>query len=389
MTLTELTTPLTAEEVKTAIYEAVEARGTATTTWKPGAVVRTIIAGVAIVIAAFSELVALIAKLGFLELSEGDWLTLVAKHVYGVERDQGTFATGTVSLTNTGGGVFTGDPGDLVVLNPSSGKSYRNTEPFALGALATILVPIQAIELGSASTSGHGTITDFETPLLGVSVTNIGAVVGTDPEEDAALRARCRAKTGALSPNGPRDAYAYVATSAKRASGESIGVERVRTVPDGVGGVDVYVATANGTITGTNDNPATDLGAVAKAIHEQVEPLAITPDVQAATPLTIAVTYELWVRDTSSLSDPEIDDLVEERLAEHLRSIPIGGQVIPGQPGRVYVSGLAAVIGASLPGREVRVSVTLPAADVAVTLSQAPILGLVTGTIHQVAGDLL
>ena len=60
--LAELTTPLTADEVEAALYAALAARGAKTTAWKPGAVVRTIIAGVAIVLAAFSSLVAAIVS---------------------------------------------------------------------------------------------------------------------------------------------------------------------------------------------------------------------------------------------------------------------------------------------------------------------------------------
>ena len=77
--LDDLTTPLTVDECKAAIYATIEARGTSTTAWEPGAVARTIIAGVSIVLAAMSVLIALIAKSGFLSLSEGDWLTVVAR----------------------------------------------------------------------------------------------------------------------------------------------------------------------------------------------------------------------------------------------------------------------------------------------------------------------
>ncbi len=388
-TLSELTTPLTSDAIKTAIYQAMTARGLVTTSWKPGAVVRTIVAAVAIVIAAFSKLVALIASNGFLELAEDAWLEIKAREDYGVEKDAGSFATGYVTLSNAGGGVYSGDPDDLLFTNPTTGKSYRNTAAYSIGALQTgVIVPIRAVELGAASTSAAGTITQMETPLLGVTCTNAAAVVGTDPETDAALRARAREKTGALSPNGPVDAYAYFAKSATRADGSSVGVTRVNAIPDGFGGVAVFVATATGTITGTANDPNTDLGAVSDAIWKNVAPLAVTPAVQAATAKTIAVTYELWVREAASLTAAQIEALVGTAIATHLASVPIGGDVIPSQVGRVYVSAIRTAIGAVLPaGTLIRVDVTLPAADVDCIASDAPIAGTITATaVHLVSG---
>ena len=90
LSLDTLTTPLTVAEIKAAIYDTIASEGVATTGWKPGAVVRTVIAGVAIVLAAMSSLIALVAKSGFLELSEGDWLTIVAEKIYGTTRSDGT-----------------------------------------------------------------------------------------------------------------------------------------------------------------------------------------------------------------------------------------------------------------------------------------------------------
>lgn len=384
MTLDELTTPWTRAEVEAKIYAALATRGVSTTGWKPGAVVRTIIVGVAIVLSGFSQLQALIAKSGFLELSEGDWLTLVARYVYGVERDEGSFATGTITLNNAGGNVYAGDPDDLV-FSTVDGRTYRNTAAFAIGAFATgVVVPIQAVELGSAGTASAGTITQIETALLGVSCTNAASVVGTDAELDPALRTRCNEKTGTLSPNGARDAYSFVARSTKRANGESIGVTRVRTVADGYGGVTVYVATATGAV------ESADVALLQVAIDTQVVPLGVTATVVSAAAKMIAPTYELWVRDTSGKSDSEIGDAVAAKLTAFMSTQPIGGHVIPPAAGKVYVSALETVIGATLPDAIIKVQVTLPAADVDIAINEAPVLGAPTVTdIHQVAGGII
>ncbi|MBZ0121787.1 MAG: baseplate J/gp47 family protein [Sandaracinaceae bacterium] len=381
-TLEQLTQPLTVDEVKAGLYAGLAAQGLSTTSWKPGAVVRTLIAATSVVISSLSQLQVAITRSGFLELSEGDWLTLTARHVYDVERLSGTFATGHIQLDNSAGGVFSLGVGDLVVYSPVKKKEYRNTEAFTLGALETgKLVAIQAVELGSGSTATPNTITGFRTPLAGVTCTNPSALVGKEPESDVYLRERCRAKTGAVSPNGPRDAYHYVARSALRPDGTPIGVTRVKTKADGNGNVDVYLADEDGPI------EAGDVTIIADALRAGVVPLCVTANVQSAVAKVISVTYELWIRDTTGLSDAEIDAEVKTKLTAFLASQPIGGyRKLVGQPGRVNVDALEAVIGNTFPDELVDVVVSDPAADVDLAINEAPVMGSTSYTIHQVAG---
>lgn len=377
-TLAELTTPMTVAEARTAIYDSLAAQGVNVTLWKAGAPTRTLVAGLAILLAALSALQAQLARSGFLAYSAGSWLTLVAELVYGVERDPGGFATGILTIDNAGGGVYVLAVGDLVVSNGS--KTYKNTEAVTVNALAVnVEVDIQATELGTDSSAGAATITTLVTPYPGLSVTNDAALVGYDEETDATLRARCAAKLGSLSPNGPKDAYNYVLTTTTRADETSIGVNRVRAIADGLGGIDVYVATPSGAVSGDVDDPETDLGVLSDAMHELAEPLAITSRLRTASLLTIAVTYALTVRDTVGKTNDEIAEAVEEALETYLAAAPIGGF-----SGFVHIEAIRAVI-ASAVGVEYLITydVTLPAADVAVTSTQAPAVGVVTGTITQ------
>lgn len=382
-TLEELITPMTVDEAKTAIYDALAARGVTTTGWKPGAVARTIIGALAIILSAFSELQASLARSGFLDLAEGAWLTLLARYVYDVERDTGSFATGTVTLTNTTGSIYSGDPGDLVFLNSTTGKTYRNTKAYSLGSMGMVTVDVEAIEIGTASYAAAGEIDALVTTLNGVEVENASALVGADEETDALLRLRCRESLGRLSPNGPKDAYAYFARSTTNSAGASIGVTRVREVPDGFGGVTVYVATASGGVTGDADDPDTDLGAIQEAFDENVEPIGITATATSATTLTVAVTYELWVRDTIGMSESEITTAVGASLTSAISDAPIGGERLDPEDsaGFVFVDTLEAAIDDALPaGSIIKRTITLPAADVAVTAGQAPVVGTITPT---------
>lgn len=385
MTLDELLAPATRAELETSLYAAIEARGVKTTAWKPGSVARAIVTALALVLASLSVLITGIAKSAFLDYAEGDWLTWVARYVYGVERISATFATGTLTLTNSLGNLYTLGVGDLVALNPTTGATYRSTAAVTINPLSTTTVAVQCEQAGAIGTSAPGDISQLATTLTGVAVTNATALVAYDTEEDPDLRTRCREVTGPLSPNGPKDAYAYVAKSARRPDGSAIGVTRVRCIPDGVGGVDVYVATATGGVSGTEGNPATDLGIIAAAIWQQCEPLCVTARLHSAGSTSIAITYELWLDAVTGRTDAQVAADVLAALTKYLATVPIGGEVLTPPTGYVYRLAIAAVIGSAIPGvRVLNVTLTTPAGNTAIGATNAPVLGAVTATVHQV-----
>ncbi len=386
-TLEELTAPLTKDDIESAIYAAIEARGVATTSWKPGAVVRTIIAGTSIVLAAFSTLQARLAESGFLELAEGDWLDSVAKFVYGVTRDTGSFASGNVTFSNSGAGVFAPAIGDVIVSNSTTGKTYTNTAAFTLAAFEVgVIVPMQAVEIGADSTSPTGFIDTLVTALSGVTVTNASALVGTDADTDPELREKCLAKTGTLSPNGPADAYRFVAFAATKDDGTPTGVTRLTTVPDGEGNVVVYVADGDGTLTGSIGDTTTDLGAVDEAIQTQCVPLAVTATTTAATPLSNDVTYEVWVDGTIGLTGSELSAKIATALTNFHASHPIGGAKKVAGAGFIFKQAIEAVIAEAVgSGSLIDKSITTPAADVPVAPTEAPVVGTITPTINIVS----
>jgi hypothetical protein len=381
--LADLTTPVTKDQVLTSLYSGLNTVGVDTTSWKAGSPVRTLLTLTAIFLSAFSELMAAIAKSGFLELSSGQWLTLVARYVYGEERMTATFAAGEITLTNTGGGAYAGDAGDLVFSNPDTGKTYRNTEAYVLDPLGTTTVGIVADEAGSDSTSGATTISELVTTLLGVTCSNAAAVVGQDEETDPLLRTRCYEKLGALSPNGPWDAYSYAARTATRQDGSAIGVTRVRVTRDGYGNVNTYVATASGAVSGTEGDPTTDLGAVASAIDQNSVPLAVTSNVASAAPVTVGVLYAIQMYNNSGLTETQVKDMIAARLATFMSTQPIGGNR-PAGTGYVYQDAIRTVIGATLP-QIFHAVVALPAGDTVIAINEVPVLGTVIGGVAMVA----
>jgi uncharacterized phage protein gp47/JayE len=267
----------------------------------------------------------------------------------------------------------------LILTNPATGRSYRNTAGFTLNALTSITVPIAAVEVGSASNAGAGTITELATLLLGVTSSNAIAVVGLDEESDAALRSRCSEKLGALSPFGPWDAYASAARNARRADGSTLGITRFRILKDGYGNVTTYLATASGPV------PSPDLDIADEAIQQYAAPVAVTAIVLSATSHPIAVTYETWMYNTSGKTVAQVQALIATRLGTFFSGQPIGGHVIDGDPGLVFVEAIRAVIHATLP-EIFHVEVTAPAGDVTLTVDEVPTYAAPVCTgIHQEA----
>lgn len=383
--LDDLTRPMTRQECQEAIYSALAAAGTNTTAWKPGAVVRTMIVAVSAVMAAFTTLTAAIAKSGFLELAAGDWLAIVAHYVYGVDKQTATFAKGTVVLTNEAGGVFPIGPNDLIVSSPTTGKAYRNLEAFTLGALETKSIAVVAVEVGKDSDAAAFTITAFGTPLLNVLVTNPSPLEARNDDSDGELRARCYERLGALSPNGPWDAYSYVCKSALREDGSPIGVTRVRLLKDGYGGLRIYVATATGGIA------SGDVAILQREVDQKATTQCVNALVISATPRFIDITHETWIYNTSALTSVQLEDAVYKRLRAYVQAQPLGGNILtPTVPptGRIYADAIrttiGAAIGTALPGLIVHTDLSLPAGDLILAVNEVPVIGNVLSNLHSV-----
>ena len=377
----DLLKPLTAAQVKASLYTLLAALGLPVTSWKEGAVVRTIIAVVSVVFGGFTELMVLVARSGFLDLAAGGWLTLLAEQVYDVARILATAATGQVTATNAGGGLYTFEPGELVVTAPGTKRTYQNVVAVTLTPMSAVTFDVIAQELGTASNAAPGTVTGLATAVPKVTVTNAGSILGSDEEKDLALRQRCRDKLGALSPNGPKAAYEYWAKSATRLDGTYIGANRVWVSPSGVP-VEVIVAGPAGAISGDPTDPATDLGAIAVAIEQRVVPNGVTYTLASATEHAMAVACDIWIDKASGLTSGEITTAATAALDDFLGASPIGG-VDLGGGGFVFVNAIIAAIAAIAPSKVLKVGVNSPAADEAIGAGEVPVLsGAPAFTVH-------
>jgi uncharacterized phage protein gp47/JayE len=357
--------------------------GLPVTTWHAGDPTRSYYYFLAETLALVEVKVVKYVKGGFLTHATGDTLQLVAKECFDVDYVEETFATTDVTLSNGGGGFYDRDAGDLSFKSSTSGKTYTSTTAvtIASGPGTTATVTVVADEGGSDSSAGVGEIDEMVTVLLGVTCSNAAAAVGTDEESEDALRARCRAKWGALSPNGPADAYDYVART-EELTGIST-ITRTRTYPDSdTGEVLLYLAGAAGAVSGG------DVTAVEEAILEWAAPLCITPTVASATNVTIPVTYSIWLYQSVGVTEAEAEEAIESALEAMFAARPIGGDILTGDTtGSMYLSLIQSTIRAVYPDDCFRVTVTAPAIDTPLDNDEVAALGLVTATAINFVSD--
>ncbi len=302
------------------------------------------------------------------------WLVLLAAQVYGYTAREATYASASacVTLTNGGGGQYPLPAGRLRVKNSSTGATYHNTSDGILlsGVGQTATFDMVADVAGSDSSSGVGEIDELVTTLPLVTCANTVALIGADAESAASIVAGCRAKLGALSPNGPWDAYVYVATSAALTG--TTGITKARSFGDSdTGDVLVYVAGPSGAVAGA------DVTAADTAIDTWATPVCVSVTVASATGLTQAITYTKKLRAGVGKTVAEIKADDEVALEALFAAHPIGGDT----GGILAHSLIEATLQKAHAAHCYSVSVATPAADVALAESQVAVLGAITATV--------
>lgn len=379
LSLSSLISTQTKEQIYALALRVAASVGVDTSSWLAGDPTRSLYHVEAEELSTLEKMVAGFISSGFLDYASEDWLEILAKQVFNVDVPAASFAATSVTLTNNGGGVYVIEAGDLTFKSTTNGKTYHNTSGGTLtsGPATTLVVDVEADEAGSGSSAGAGEIDSLVTTLLGVTCSNASAAVGTDKQSDDTTKQQCRDKLGSLSPNGPRDAYSYVARNAALTGTNAI--TRVRVYPDSdTGEVLVYVAGASGAVSGD------DVDDVDAAITTYATPLCITPTVDTASAVVVAVTYELWLYRSSNKTTAEVEAAIETALGTMFSTRPIGGDIIPPDTsGKLYKSLIESTIRGVFP-QAFRVTVTAPASDTSLTRGQVASLGVVTPTVHLV-----
>jgi len=346
--------------------EIAAALGLPVTSWRTGDPSRTLFQFVADALAARDAASVELFRAGFRSSARGSWLTLVAEDMYGVTRQAATYATPTVTLTNNGGGVYTRAAGEVIVKASSTGATFRSTEPLALasGPGTSQTIALVADVPGSAGTVGAGDIDEIVSTMLGVTITASTAAVGIDEQSDASLNEECASTLGALSPNGPPDAYNSVALDSKLTGTSE--VTRVTTSEDSDDGtVTVWIAGASGAVSGAI------VAAVERAVELWATPACITPTVLSATnaPQDAAFIVAGDGIPTTAAAD------IGARVATYYATLPIAGFIA-----RSALIALAHDYLVSAGASNVTVELSTPAADVQLAAGEVATAGTITVT---------
>jgi hypothetical protein len=346
--------------------EVAVSMGLPVTTWRTGDPTLSTYKYLATILSQLEGVNAEFIKAGFLSSAEGDWLTVLAWEVYGVERVEATFADPDVSIINNGGGQFEFEPGQAIFKNSITNKTYHNTNTVTFsGVGATATFELEADEEGSDSSVGANEIDEIVSAMDGVAITSSTAGLATDEQSDTALKEQCRASLGALSPNGPGDAYEFVARN-PTLTGQT-GVTRAKSYGSPTGAVTLYIAGPSGPVDGAAVN------AVQDAVERWATPLTANPTVISAAGATINVTVTLAKKPTMTETEAAVESEVENVIVTGFAEVPIGGVSLTMAP-----SPFESEIHSRFPEQLYSVTVEFSPDDGDLAIDEVPVLGTLT-----------
>jgi len=304
------------------------------------------------------------AKSAFLSTSEGDWKTIVASEVYGEPRNEATYASSTITLLNSGGGYYAPAAGEVTAKNSATGKTYHSVDALSIAGGQTATLAVEADEAGSDSNSGIDEIDELVTTMLGVEITASTLATASDEQSDSALEATCLDSLGAVSPNGPLDAFNYaVKNSAWTGSTE---ITRSQTTSDSTTGVvSIYVAGASGAVSGSA------VTAAQAAVNLRVRPHCVTPTVYNATPQSTPITATIEGVDVPT----DYAATAADALAVLMAGVNVGGKL-----SRSAITSVLQRTAEDEGASDVAIVLTIPAADITLSVGTIAVPGTISIT---------
>ncbi len=351
LTLEQLTTPVTEDEALQSILTTLDQLGFQATSWQTGAIQLTILRLFARVWSSLTDTITLIAAGGFTTLAattEGasPYLTLLAKYVYDIERNEPVATVGQILLTSSAAApVLNFLAGDIIISDAAEGtdgaNTYTCTEGGTLGPGSTLSVEFKADVAGAAGNIAPATTLYLWTALVGITATNPALVPtsntwvttpGADEEDDSRLLARCLGRWSRLTYGNTNGAYAGWALEAlpalTRVTVDSAAGDGTVTIigATALGGIDAgQITTIEDYINGVSD------GVGRRPINDIV--VAVAPTT-VTTPAIVITAYVV-----SSVFDTAASTITAA-LLNYIGSLPIGGVRLQGVQGKVLFSKL-------------------------------------------------
>ncbi len=335
--ITDLLTPIPAAQFRSTMVNLLVALGVPADQWRAGGVASTILTVVSNTFENFSSLMTTALASNFLDYASGSWLVLLAYYVYGVTAQPASFASGQLTLTNTGGGIYDYPLNGALFGNGT--VQYTNDQSFSLAASSSVTFDIVATVAGAVGSAAPGTITTMVTTMLGVTCTNALSVVGQDAQSDSSLRLECQEALAATSEDGPANAYEYAVKNAVNATtGLPVSVNRVSVSPASSGGiVSIYCASPSGVPI------ASDLTAAALAVETYCRPLGVTANVYAVSTVANTNAITVWARALPGVSQVALQAAAQAAVAAFIAQYPVGGLSI-GSGGYLFASLIDGII---------------------------------------------
>jgi phage-related baseplate assembly protein len=356
----------TADEILAASLELAAAVGLPVTSWRVGDPTRTQLRTQARKLESLDAIRLEYARSSFLETATGDMLTLRASDVYNAPREEETFATPTITVDNTGGGYYEIDARGFVFTSSATGATYVNQSTVTIDSLETGVEILLIAEVGgSAGSAAVDEIDEIVSPALdGIEIQGNTASLGVDEQSDEDVKDQCTASLGALSPDGPADAYEFVARNS-----ELTGIDGItRAYSDGDtadGTVTVFVGTATAAVGGAS------ITAIQAAVDVWAQPLCTDATVASMTPVIENMTF------TITPASPAAQDAVETALEAYFAEWDYDDA-----GGLLARDALAAVVRAAVlsfsGSPPYTVVTTVPASDQAYDTDEFPVRGTVT-----------
>lgn len=177
--LSDLLQTPTEDSLRQQILSDLNAAGFPITDWQSGAVLKTYVYMLARIYSILlGQLIPKIAGGGFLSTADEDWITLLAKEVYNVDRQDATFTIQRSTLTcAAGSGPYTISIGAMIA-QTTAGRRYRNITGGSLSTAAPLELqwqsegPFDSTNPATSYLDQAGSMTTLLTPLPGVTINN-------------------------------------------------------------------------------------------------------------------------------------------------------------------------------------------------------------------------
>jgi uncharacterized phage protein gp47/JayE len=357
LTLSQLLTAKTRDEMVSLMLTELQAKGFPTTAWIIGGIIRSVIELVAKLLEDFSKMLVVITAGGLVEYAEGDWLTLLCRSNFNTIRKEATFAEWDVTLScSASAGPYTITAGQLWA-STAAGRLFNNKAGGTLNTSGTLTLRFKAESPGVLYNAGPVNILKTTLPGVTISASSL-ASSAADQETDSQLRERSLLQWSLLALG------ATAATYLKWALDSDIDVRRafVQENNPNPGQVKVWIARQDTTATGGD---ATTVGNYLADPFRKV--ICVTPVVTAANNNNVSVTGTALIRETELEAAQE---LIADKLLELFRSFAIGDG--NATTSKLYKSELVEVFMA-LPGMK-NFTLTTPALDVALAVGDVAVL---------------